>query len=83
MLSCKVHELDKLDDEMPQIVHCDECDAVLYEGFELKPPYEILELHEGACPKCNRKLASTPIRVQVKRLRGMKCDINSIALELE
>jgi hypothetical protein len=54
-------------DSLPQSILCEECDTVLYEGVEVKSPYEILELYEGKCPKCNRKLSATPIRVEVKK----------------
>jgi len=55
---------------MPQSVLCEECDTVLYEGVEVKSPYEILKLHEGKCPKCKRKLSATPIRVEVKSVNN-------------
>jgi hypothetical protein len=42
---------------------------VLYEGEELKPPDEILQLHEGKCPGCGKKLSLLPIDVEVKPIR--------------
>jgi NAD-dependent SIR2 family protein deacetylase len=51
---------------VPQRVVCNECHNILYEGAELKPPDEILQLHEGKCPKCGRKLSLLPLNVEVK-----------------
>ena len=51
---------------MPQRVSCQECSHVLYEGYELKPPDEILQEHNGKCPKCNKKLSLVPIDVEVR-----------------
>lgn len=54
---------------MPQRIHCDTCGNILYEGIELKSPFEILELYEGKCPKCDRRLSSVPIRVNITRIK--------------
>lgn len=51
---------------MPQRVICHECGHVLYEGFELRPPDEIISQNGGKCPKCNRKLSLLPLEVEVK-----------------
>jgi len=51
---------------MPQQVVCDECGEILYKGIELKPPDEIIQLHNGRCPKCGKKLSYMPIKVDVK-----------------
>jgi len=51
---------------MPQRVNCDECGAILYEGEELKSPEEILQMHDGKCPKCGRSLSLTPKKIEVK-----------------
>jgi hypothetical protein len=48
-------------------VHCYQCGTVLYEGRELKPPYEIVRDHEGRCPNCHRKLSDVPLTVDVIR----------------
>jgi phage FluMu protein Com len=54
---------------MPQRVKCQTCNHLLYEGEELKPPDEILQLHNGYCPKCNKKLSLLPLDVEVKPVR--------------
>ncbi|MFP3984465.1 MAG: hypothetical protein ACLFU9_00380 [Candidatus Bathyarchaeia archaeon] len=46
-------------------VHCHKCGTVLYEGRELKPPYEILKDLEGRCPNCHRKLGIIPVTFEV------------------
>ncbi len=51
---------------MPQRVICHGCSHVLYEGVELRPPDEIIQQHNGTCPKCGRKLSLLPIDVEVK-----------------
>jgi len=51
---------------LPQRVICSKCSHVLYEGSDLKPPDEILQQHDGKCPKCGKKLSLIPIDVEVK-----------------
>ena len=51
---------------MPQRVICRECNAVLYEGGDLKPPDEVIQQHNGKCPKCGKKLSFMPTDVEVK-----------------
>lgn len=52
--------------KMPQRVVCHKCGFVLYEGVELKPPDEIVQSHDGKCPKCGKKLSFIPKDVEVK-----------------
>jgi len=54
---------------MPQCVICSGCNFVLYEGQDLKPPDEILQQHDGKCPKCGKKLSLLPIDVEVKPMK--------------
>ena len=54
---------------LPQRIHCEKCGRVLYESFELKSPFEIIELYEGKCPRCDRKLSPVPIRVEITRIK--------------
>jgi uncharacterized protein with PIN domain len=54
---------------VPQRVICHDCNHVLYEGPELRPPDEILHQHEGKCPKCGKKLSLLPLDVDVKPIR--------------
>jgi len=61
-----IHTLDNGGKKLPQKVNCDKCGAVLYEGEELKSPEEIIQMHNGRCPKCGRELSLTPIKVEVK-----------------
>ena len=51
---------------MPQKVVCRDCNYVLYEGDELKPPDDIIQKHDGKCPNCGRKLSIVPQKVEVK-----------------
>ena len=51
---------------MPQRVICERCGKVLYTGDDLKPPDEIILMHNGQCPKCGKKLALVPTKIDVK-----------------
>jgi hypothetical protein len=53
---------------VPQRIKCDGCGEVLYEGAELKSPFEIIATYDGKCSKCGRKLLPIPIRVDIKTL---------------
>ncbi len=57
---------------MPQRVLCKECGAVLYEGAELRTPDEIIQAHNGKCPKCGRKLSLIPHKIEVYSARSMR-----------
>jgi hypothetical protein len=54
---------------MPEKVVCQECNCVLYEGDELKPPDEIIQKHDGKCPNCGRKLSLIPQNVEVRSVK--------------
>lgn len=54
---------------MPQRVICQKCRHILYEGAEIKPPDEILNLHNGKCPSCGKKLSLIPVNVDVKPIK--------------
>ncbi|KPV61496.1 MAG: hypothetical protein AOA65_2313 [Candidatus Bathyarchaeota archaeon BA1] len=51
---------------MPQQAICQQCGAILYKGVELIPPDEVIRRHNGKCPTCGKKLAFTPVNVEVK-----------------
>lgn len=51
---------------IPQRVVCKDCGYVLYEDEDLKPPSEILNRYDGKCPECNKKLALSPLDVEIK-----------------
>jgi predicted RNA-binding Zn-ribbon protein involved in translation (DUF1610 family) len=50
---------------LPQKVLCEKCGFILYEGIELKPPDEIIQNHDGKCPKCGKKISFIPKKVEV------------------
>jgi len=56
---------------MPLRVTCQDCGTVLYEGAELKPPYEIIEIFNGECPSCGKKLSHIPTQVEIKPVEGL------------
>jgi len=51
---------------VPQLVICQKCGAVLYEGVELKTPYDIIEGYDGKCSNCGKKLSYIPIAAEVR-----------------
>ncbi|MCK4320800.1 hypothetical protein KAW11_04205 [Candidatus Bathyarchaeota archaeon] len=32
----------------------------------MKPPYEIIEIFNGKCPNCGKKLSHIPMQVEIK-----------------
>jgi len=55
---------------VPQLVTCHKCGAFLYEGGDLKTPYEIIESYDGKCPNCGRRLSEIPKCLEVKLTDG-------------
>jgi DNA-directed RNA polymerase subunit RPC12/RpoP len=51
---------------LPQRVICEQCGAIIYESVDLRPPDEIIQEHDGKCPKCGKKLLFTPKEVEVR-----------------
>ncbi|MDH5390931.1 MAG: hypothetical protein OEX10_07250 [Candidatus Bathyarchaeota archaeon] len=51
---------------MPLTILCQRCGTILYEGEEMKPPYELLLELNGRCPVCNRRLSRIPQSFEVK-----------------
>lgn len=54
---------------MPQQVLCDGCGEILYQGYDIKSPEEIYEVHGGRCPKCGRKLSLMPQKIDILPVR--------------
>jgi hypothetical protein len=50
---------------MPQKIFCQECGSVLYNGFELETPTEIIQRHNGICPQCKRRLDFETEKVKI------------------
>jgi hypothetical protein len=50
-------------------VVCERCGFVLYEGVDFKTPYEIIQMHDGRCPKCVKRLAFMPKAFEIRPLR--------------
>jgi hypothetical protein len=47
------------------VVKCAKCDEVLYTGYDIVEPREVLEAVGGKCPRCGRTLSLMPERVEV------------------
>ena len=50
---------------MPQRVSCNNCNTILYEGRNIKPPLEVIHNYEGKCPKCGSRFSLIPKRIDV------------------
>lgn len=50
---------------VPQRVVCDKCGTILYNDKELKPPDEIIQVYDGKCPNCGKRLSFVPKNVEV------------------
>lgn len=53
---------------MPMKVHCEKCGFLLYEGLNVKAPYEIIQNYNGKCPNCAKRLRHVPKTVEIKPL---------------
>jgi hypothetical protein len=54
---------------MPQKILCTTCNTILYEGFELESPFEILVGENGVCPSCGKKLKFIPDAIRISSLK--------------
>jgi ribosomal protein S27AE len=61
----KQRQVTKCGAVLAQRILCERCGQILYEGTELKPPYEMVETYDGKCPKCRKNLSYIPITVKV------------------
>jgi hypothetical protein len=52
---------------MPQIVICHKCGTTLFESEDqLKPLEDIIQMYDGRCPACKKRLSSLPKNIEVK-----------------
>ncbi|NIW53642.1 MAG: hypothetical protein GWN17_15800 [Candidatus Korarchaeota archaeon] len=52
---------------MPQLVICRKCGATLFESkHELKPLEDIIQMYDGRCPSCKKRLSYVPKKIEVK-----------------
>jgi len=52
---------------VPQLVICRKCGATLFESKdELKPLEDIIQMHDGRCPDCKKRLSYVPKKIEVK-----------------
>jgi hypothetical protein len=50
----------------PMKVSCEKCEFLLYEGLDVKAPYEIVQEYNGRCPNCARRLRHKPEGIEIK-----------------
>jgi len=50
---------------MPQKIICEGCNAILYEGYEVVEPIEIISRYNSKCPKCRKKLEFNYEKIEV------------------
>jgi DNA-directed RNA polymerase subunit RPC12/RpoP len=66
---------------MPQLVICHKCGTTLFESKdELKPLEDIIQMHDGRCPACKKRLSYVPKKIEVKRV-GVPNRINPFEAE--
>jgi len=52
---------------MPQLVICHKCGTTLFESKDqLKPLEDIIQMYDGRCPACKKRLSSLPKNIEVK-----------------
>jgi predicted nucleic-acid-binding Zn-ribbon protein len=47
------------------VITCKNCGYILYQGYELVGPKEIIFRNGGKCPKCGEKINSKPEKVNI------------------
>jgi hypothetical protein len=52
---------------MPFEVVCGSCGAILYSGFDLKPPKEVIRPFQNKCKACGKTLSSHDYSVDVSK----------------
>ena len=52
---------------MPFEVVCGSCGAILYSGFDLKPPKEVIRSNQNKCKSCGKTLSSHDYSVDVSK----------------
>ncbi len=52
---------------MPIEIVCDSCGAVLYTGFDLKSPKEVIRGTENKCRSCGKVLSPSDFSVEVRK----------------
>ena len=57
---------------MTQKILCTGCNTILYEGFELESPLEIILRNNGVCPRCGKKLYFDPDIIKIEPIGKYK-----------
>lgn len=50
---------------MPLEIVCGGCGKVLYTGFDLKSPKDVIRANENRCSDCGRTLSSSDFSVEI------------------
>jgi hypothetical protein len=56
---------------VPLEILCGSCGAVLYSGFELKGPKEVVRTSEGKCKKCGALLPGNEFSIEVAKVESV------------
>jgi len=52
---------------VPLEIACNSCRAVLYSGYELKPPKEVIRANDNKCKTCGASLSNVDFIIEVSR----------------
>ena len=52
---------------MPFEITCVSCGTVLYSGFDLKPPKDVIRANKNKCKACGRSLSISDFGVEVSK----------------
>jgi len=58
--------------KVPQRVSCSSCGTVLYEGFEILRPIEVMQRYNGLCPQCQKRLDFDLSRIRITAVEERK-----------
>jgi hypothetical protein len=53
---------------MPLEIVCGECGEVLYSGFDLKSPKDVIRTSETKCRSCGKKLSPSDFAIEVLKV---------------
>lgn len=53
---------------MPLEIVCSGCGSVLYNGFELRSPKDVIRANENKCPECGKSLSHSEFTIEVTKV---------------
>ncbi len=53
---------------MPLEIVCGGCGKVVYTGFELRSPKDIIRANDNKCSECGKSLSANEFTIEVKKI---------------